>query len=259
MKYSDLPPELTVDIEGPLRIVTLNRPNEKNAINLAMHRALAEIWRMLADDLDARAILLRGEGPLFSAGGDYEFFRETLASEQLAAESFRHGQRIIDDIVRLPIPLVTAIRGAAVGLAASIGVLSDLVVMSEDGFYRDTHVPLGLVPGDGGIAVWPNTVPLQIAKEFLFFGDKLPARRAAELGMVNRVVPSEEVDAVARQLAERLCGLPREALSATKRAINLHLERDIRGIAEFGLAAEQLNHQSSAFRKIADNLGRRAS
>lgn len=247
MNYGELPPELTVEIDGPVRIVRLNRPEKMNAITLAMHRGLAEVWRKLADDEGALVVLLLGNGPTFSAGGDYSFFQEVLESEHLTAESFRHGQRIIDDMVRLPIPLVTGIRGAAVGLAASLGVLSDIVVMSDDGFYRDPHVAIGLVAGDGGVAAWPRSVPLQVAKEFLILGNRLPAERALQLGMVNRVVPSDQVDQEARAIADRIAGLPPEAVSATKRALNLHLERDIRGVSEFGLAAEQLTQHSPSF------------
>lgn len=248
MSISEYPDELQVTAEGPLRIVRLNRPDRKNAINEAMHTALTKVWRDLADDPDARVVLLFGNGPLFTAGGDFSWFRELIADDNLTAKAFAEGQRIIDDMAKFSLPVVAGIRGAAVGLGASLGVLSDIVVMSDDGFYRDSHVPVGLVAGDGGVAAWPTSMPLQMAKEYLMLGDRLPAQTAQRIGLVNRVVPSEQVEDEARAIAERLAAMPPAAVQYTKRALNLHLQRGLHGAAEFGLAAELLTHRLPDFR-----------
>jgi enoyl-CoA hydratase len=149
-------------------------------------------------------------------------------------------------MIRCRLPIVAAVKGAAVGLGASLCVLSDLVVISEDGFYRDPHVALGLVAGDGGVA-WPMSTTLQVAKEHLLLGNRLSAQDAFRLGMVNRVVASTAVYDEGLTLATRLAQLPAHAAQATKRALNLQLERAILGIADFALASELVGMVGTPF------------
>ena len=189
--YADLPESLSVAVDGPVRVLTLNRPNKLNAIDGQMHHALAGVWQLFEADDDARCVLIRAEGDTFSAGGDYSWFisqQEDPAEQELA---FRDGHRILDRMLSCRLPVVTAIQGAAVGLGASVGVLSDLVVMSDDAFYRDTHVMLGMTAGDGGVA-WPMSVGMQIAKQYVLLGDPLardrglPARHGQRGGTPGR-------------------------------------------------------------------------
>lgn len=251
--YADLPPEMTVRIDGPLRIVTLNRPEKRNAINGAMHTALAEIWLRLDDDLDARCLMFQAEGDTFSAGGDFDWFKSQQKDPAERETAFRQGHRIFDRMVSCRLPIVTAIQGGAVGLGASLGILSDIVVMCEDAFYRDTHVALGLSAGDGGVA-WPMSVGMQIAKEYVLLGDRLPAAEAYRLGMVNKVVPRDDLRQTAHEYAERLAKLPVTSAQSTKRAFNLQYEQQLRSISEFTLAWERLSVVDPEFIKKVDSL-----
>lgn len=244
--YDDLPTELVVTCDGPLRIVTLNRPQKRNAINAAMHEALSEVWLRLDDDLDARCILVQAEGDTFTTGGDFEWFKSQQTDPAERAAAFRQGHRIFDRMLSCRLPIVTAIQGGAVGLGASVGVLSDIVVMSDDAFYRDTHVMLGLSAGDGGVA-WPMSVGMQIAKEYVLLGDRLPAAEAHRLGMVNKVVPRDELHHAARTYADRLTQLPVTSVQSTKRAFNLQYEQQLRAIAEYTLAWERLSSVDPEF------------
>lgn len=237
--YSSLPASCRVAVDGALRVLTLDRPGRRNAVDAAVHKALAEVWLMLGDDEDARALLIRAEGETFSAGGDFDWF---LVQQEDPAEmeaAFRDGHRILKRMLACELPIVTAIQGAAVGIAASIGVLSDIVVMSEDAFYRDPHVALGMVAGDGAVA-WPMSVGMQIAKQYVLLGDRLQAAEAYRLGMVNEVVPRTELESRARQYAERLAALPRRAAQSTKRMFTMQLERQIQAISDFALSEERL-------------------
>jgi enoyl-CoA hydratase/carnithine racemase len=235
--YTQLPSELSVEVHGAVRVVTLNRPGDRNAVNGPMHDALAEVWLLLEKDLDARSVLLTGAGDIFSAGGDYAWFEELQADRRAMELSVRTGGQILERMIRCELPIVAAVKGGAVGLGASLCVLSDLVVISEDGFYRDPHVALGLVAGDGGVA-WTMSTSLQVAKEYLLLGDRLSAQDAYRLGMVNRVLPGASVYDEGLELALRLSRLPAHAAQATKRALNLQLQRSILGVADFALAAE---------------------
>jgi enoyl-CoA hydratase len=238
--YADLPESLSVAVEGPVRVLTLNRPDKLNAIDGQMHHAFAGVWQLFEGDDDARSILIRAEGDTFCAGGDYSWFKSQQEDPEEQELALLDGHRILDRMLACRLPVVTAIQGAAVGLGASVGILSDLVVMSDDAFYRDTHVALGMTAGDGGVA-WPMSVGMQIAKQYVLLGDRLPAAEAHRLGMVNAVVPKADLDGAARTFAERLAGLPRVSAQSTKRAFNLQYENQLRPIAEFALAWERLS------------------
>jgi enoyl-CoA hydratase len=229
-----------VAVEGPVRVLTLNRPEKLNAIDGQMHHAFAGVWQLFEADDDARSILIRAEGDTFCAGGDYSWFKSQQEDPEEQELALLDGHRILDRMLACRLPVVTAIQGAAVGLGASVGILSDLVVMSDDAFYRDTHVVLGMTAGDGGVA-WPMSVGMQIAKQYVLLGDRLPAAEAHRLGMVNAVVPKADLDGAARTFAERLAGLPRVSAQSTKRAFNLQYENQLRPIAEFALAWERLS------------------
>ncbi len=251
--YADLPADVTVTLDGPLRIITFNRPEKKNAINGAIHTALAEIWSILEDDLDARCVLLQAEGQTFTAGGDFDWFKSQMQNPAERATALREGHRIFDRMLSCRLPIVTAIQGGAVGLGASLGILSDIVVMSEDAFYRDTHVALGMSAGDGGVA-WPMSVGMQIAKEYVLLGDRLTASEAYRLGMVNKVVPRDELRQTARDYAERLAKLPVTAAQSTKRAFNLQYEQQLRSIVEYTLAWERLSLVDPEFIKKVESM-----
>lgn len=253
--YSTLAPELEVSCDGAVRIVTLNRPERRNAVNAALHGALAEVWLMLERDRNARAVLIRANGDTFSAGGDYEWFREQQHDRALMEDAMQEGRRILHRMIACRLPVVAAVQGGAVGLGASIGVLSDLVVMSEDGFYRDPHVMIGLAAADGGLA-WTRSVGMQIAKQYVLLGDRLLADEAHRLGMINRVSPRGELDQHALDLAHRLAALPERAAAGTKRAFNMQLERELHGVAEYLLAVEHLCATDPSFGQTTQTLGR---
>lgn len=238
--YSGLPDSVKVTVDGPLRIVTLNRPEKKNAIDGSMHSALAEIWLRLEADRDARCVVLEAEGETFTAGGDFAWFKSQLENPSERETALREGHYIFDRMLDCRLPVVTAIQGGAVGLGASLGILSDIVVMSDDAFYRDTHVALGMSAGDGGVA-WPMSVGMQIAKEYVLLGDRLPAAEAYRLGMVNKVVARENLRSEALNYARRLAALPAVAAQSTKRAFTLQYEQQLRSIVEFTLAWERLS------------------
>lgn len=234
----DLPPELTLERRGSIRILTLNRPDRLNSVNEPLHDALAGVWPLLAQDRDARAVVLTGAGDAFSAGGDISWFSDLSSDADLRRRTLDQGRKIIDELLRFPLPIVAAVNGPATGLGCSLAVMCDIVLMAEGAFYADPHVSVGLVAADGGAPAWPVLMSILKAKEYLYTGDRIPAEEAVRLGLANRVVPRDSLHDEALALAERLAGLPPQALQATKRTINLHMERAMRGLLEYAFAAE---------------------
>ena len=135
------------------------------------------------------------------------------------------------------VPIVAAVNGPAVGLGCSLVALSDVVFMAETAHLADPHVLLGLVAADGGPVVWPLLTSLQLAKEYALTGERIPAARAAEIGLVNHVCPDDEVMGHARECARRIASLPQGAVEDTKRVINLHLERAVLATIDYALDA----------------------
>lgn len=231
---------ITVEADGPVRIVTLNRPDQANAVNNAMHSRFARIWFEIAEDRDARAVMLTGSGSkFFSAGGDLvEWLHNYVENPVTRRAGMRDARRIVREMIDFPLPIVAAVNGPAIGFGCSIAVLCDIVLVSDRAFFADTHVASGIVAGDGGSVAWPLLMSLVRAKEFLLLGDRIPAQLAVELGLANRVIAHDDLKNEALALTRRLAALPAHAVQDTKRALNLHIERAISGILEYGLSAE---------------------
>lgn len=230
---------IQIEHDGPVRIVRLNRPEQMNAVNNEVHWAFARIWSEIAEDADARAVVLTGAGKAFSAGGDLVAWLEHYVDNPVTRRAgMRDARRIVREMIDFPLPIVAAVNGPAVGFGCSIAVLCDLVYMSDRSFFADTHVASGLVAGDGGSLVWPLLMSLLKAKEYLLLGERIPPDVAVEIGLANRVIPHDQLYAESLAVAHRLAALPARAVQDTKRALNLHVERAITGILEYGISAE---------------------
>jgi enoyl-CoA hydratase len=242
---------IRITADGPVRTVTLNRPDALNAADAAMHRRLSEIWREISDDPDARAVVLTGAGRAFSAGGEFDFIaghRDPDARWRVMEEA----RRIVLEMLHFPLPVVAAVNGPAVGLGATLAVMSDLVLIADTAFLADPHVSVGLVAGDGGAATLPAHVSLLHAKEFLFLGDRVAPERAVAMGMANRVVPVTDLAGEANALAWRLAALPQRALRDTKRALNQSVEVALASSRNYGFVAERYSMTDSDHHAFLD-------
>jgi enoyl-CoA hydratase len=241
----DMPEEIQVRADGPLRIIALNRPAALNAVNEALHTGLARLWPRLSEDRAARAAVLTGTGKAFSAGGDFEYLDELRRDSDLRAQTIAHGRDLVLGMARCRVPVISAVNGPAVGLGCSLAALSDIVYLAETAYLADPHVQIGLVAADGGPLTWPLHTSLLIAKEYALTGARIPARRAVELGLANHVVADPLTEAVA--CAKRVAELPQQAVESTKRLLNLHLERAVLATLDFAMTAEEQSFQTEDF------------
>jgi enoyl-CoA hydratase/carnithine racemase len=152
---------------------------------------------------------------------------------------------------------VAAVNGPAVGLGCSLVALSDIVYMAESAHLADPHVLVGLVAADGGPVVWPLLTSLQLAKEYALTGERIPARRAAEIGLVNHVCPDGEALEQAMACAHRIARLPKRAVEDTKRVVNIQLEQAVLAALDFALTAEDRSFVSPELRANVDRLLKR--
>jgi enoyl-CoA hydratase len=250
VKY-ELPDEMTVTADGPIRIVTMNRPDARNAVNKALHHALAIVWDQLADDTDARAVVITGAGKAFCAGGDMEWLLEANESGVARRHLLREAKMIARNQVHCPLPVVAAVNGPAVGLGCSVALMCDYVVMGENALLADPHVAVGLVAGDGGAATWHLFTSMLVAKQYILLGDPIRAEAALRYGLCNEVVPQDQVMVQAMAIAQRFAELPELALRDTKRALNMHFDRVLDGVMDYALKAEDITFATDELRSRA--------
>jgi enoyl-CoA hydratase len=217
--------------------LTLNRPDKLNAVDYELHEALAGVWSDIARLDDVRAVVLTGAGRAFCAGGDVKAFESIMRGESARRNLAASGRAIVTEMLQFPLPVIAAVNGPAIGLGCSIALLSDAVIMADTAFLADNHVQHGLVPGDGGF-VWPMLTGMLQAKLPLFLGDRLDAAEAYRLGLATKICASADLMAQANEAAHRIAALSTTAVRATKRMLNLQVERAIHGVMDFAMAAE---------------------
>jgi enoyl-CoA hydratase/carnithine racemase len=244
----DLPDVIRVEDDGPVRIVRLSRPDQLNAVNDELHRGLAQVFPQLSADREARVAVVTGEGRAFSAGGDFGLLERMAQDPALRTEVIAEGRELVLNMIRCRVPVVAAVNGPAVGLGCSVVALSDVVYMAESAYLSDPHVVVGLVAADGGPLTWPLHTSLLLAKEYAFTGDRITAARAAQIGLANHVCPDDEVLPTALAAAHRIAALPRQAVEATKRVLNLHVERSVLATIDFAMSAEAASFDTDDLR-----------
>ncbi len=157
--------------------VTIDHPTSRlNAVDALLHGELARLFRELKREDDARAVLLTGRGPAFSAGGDFDWF-PSLDDAAKLEHLRRDAKQMIWDLLDVELPIVVALNGPAVGLGASLALLCDTIFMADGATLADPHVRVGIVAGDGGVAIWPLVLGPARAKQYLLTGDPVSARR----------------------------------------------------------------------------------
>lgn len=239
-------------------VVTLDRPERRNAVDDHMHKELVQLYRAIADDDTVRCVVLTGRGAAFCAGGDLAHMDDMadIGHDEGHDGLFRDAAGLMRAILEVRQPVIAAVNGDAIGLGASLAVLSDIVLVADTARIGDAHVRAGLVPGDGGLVAWPMLLPLNIVKELLFTGRLLKAEEAVRIGLANRVVSPDKLEAEAMTVARDLAGLPQHALRFTKRVLNKQLEAQATAALDLGLALEAVtlntqDHKDAAARFVA--------
>ena len=259
IKY-DLPDVIRVEADGPVRIVRLNRPEQLNATNAELHLALAQLFPQLSADTEAGVAVITGEGRAFSAGGDFDLLDRMAKDRAVRDAEIAVGRELVLNMIRCRVPVIAAVNGPAVGLGCSLIALSDVVYIADSAYLSDPHVVVGLVAADGGPLTWPLHTSLLLAKEYAFTGDRISAQRAAEIGLANHVCADDEVLTAALATAHKIAKLPRQAVEATKRVLNLHLERAVLATIDFAMAKETESFDTPELRANVDRfLGRAQS
>lgn len=213
-----------VEQVGPVRVLTLNRPDKANAANIAMQRRILQELEALQGDEAVRALVMTGAGRAFSAGGDREILRELADGTCTDHEELGHLTiGAIQALLALEIPAIAAVNGFAVGYAAGLVALCDVVVMGESAFLSDPHVHYGIAGGPATQMIWPRLCSELVAREILMTGRKVMADEALRIGLCSQICPDGEERATALEIAGRFVALPAAGIAATKHNFNAPL------------------------------------
>ena len=237
-------PNVVVQRHEAVLEIVLNRPTVLNAANRELIGELAAATAEAAEDAGSRVVLLRGAGSHFCAGGDINMFGGLISLEPEDREKALRAivgalHPMLIALRHMPKPVVVAAHGSAAGFGLSLVLAADLALAAEDAVFASGYIHLGTSPDGGMTMTLPRIVGLKRATELMFLGDRFGARRALELGLVNRVVPPAALEAEAMALATQLAGGPTHAYGRTKALIeasvgqmlNAQLQRETESFA----------------------------
>lgn len=214
--------------------ITMNRPEKLNASGEIGHGEQGRIWREFDADPDMNVALITGAGRAFCAGGDLEEGNGGMATD------IRDGRALVRNMIACRKPIVSAINGAAVGGGLAIALLADISIASEKAILMDGHLKIGIAAGDHAALVWPLAIGMARAKYHLLLCERISGKEAAEMGLVAKCVPHEQLMETADEIAVRLANGPQFALQGTKAAMNGWYQQNI-GIFEHSLYVEAMS------------------
>jgi|SRR4051812_7830552 len=210
--------EVLVTRDRGVVTITLNRPDKKNALTMEMWAELARIFDDIATSQDDRVLVITGAGDAFCSGADLSGAAEGPTGNGLFL--MRQTARVALRLHELPQPTLAAVNGVAVGYGCNLALGCDLVVASDAARFSEIFLKRGLAIDGGGSWLLPRLVGLHKAKELVFFADIIGAEDAREIGIVNKVVPAAELDAVVHEWARKLAAQPPMQISIVKRQLN---------------------------------------
>ncbi|WP_128637051.1 enoyl-CoA hydratase-related protein, partial [Streptomyces sp. C] len=234
--------------------ITLNRPDAMNALTWEQRERVIALLDAASGDPGVRAVVVTATGKGFCAGADLRSGNSNANANANGSEA--PGERVAGDVARMirlgaqrlitavldcEKPVIAAVNGTAAGIGAHLALACDLVIAADTARFIEVFVRRGLVPDGAGAYLLPRLIGPQKAKELMFFGDAVPAAEAARLGLVNKVVPADALEAAAREWAERLAQGPTRALALTKQLVNASLDGDRANALAAEATAQEIN------------------
>ncbi len=233
--------DLEFAVDGGVATLTMNRPEARNALSMEMRSMLSDKLHDCEADPEIRCVVLKGAGDHFMAGGDVKSFQDIASvSKEEAHKNLLHRIHDLHTIMfamrRMPKPVLASIKGATAGAGVSIAMACDLVICAESAFFTLAYVNIGTSPDGSSTYFLPKTVHLKKAMEMALLGDRYTVAEAKEMGMVNFVVPTDQLEAETDKLAKRLASGPTRAMGNAKRLLYAsyenHFEKQLQMEAE---------------------------
>jgi enoyl-CoA hydratase len=213
--------------------ITLNRPKRLNALSIQLKEELAMAFEAVGNDPEALVVILTGGEKCFCAGADIKERAKIQATQAEAYFNRRKSHEFYCAIENFEKPVIAAISGVAVGGGCELSLVCDMRIASETARFGVPEVKLGMIPAAGGTQRLPRIIGMTKAKELLYTGEFMDAQEAYRVGLVNQVVPVEQLIEAARALAAKLIGHPPLAVKFAKRAVNAGMDIDITSALDF--------------------------
>lgn len=227
---TDMQPKLLIENDGAVRTLRLNRPESLNALDNELLTALGRAVADAEKDKTVRCLVLTGAGRGFSSGQDLAVVAERYNSKEPIELGSHLRERYNPIIMRLRTiekPVIAAVNGVAAGAGCSLALACDIRIAAESASFIEAFVNVGLAPDSGSTFMLPRLIGMSRAMELAFTGRKVTAAVAMQIGLVNQVVPDDQLAAATKKLADKLAGLPTRAIGLTKRAINASWRADL--------------------------------
>lgn len=229
---------ILVEQVGKILRLTLNRPDSLNALTLDMHTEVTNIFYDIRHDPDIDVVTITGAGRGFCAGAD---LNEPPPKDKASFDKlFAEARTLLVNILEIEKPIIAGVNGPAAGLGVTLALFADIVIASDRAKLGDTHVKIGLAAGDGGAVIWPLLVGVNKAKEMLMTGRVIDAQEALRIGLVNQVVPHEDLDQTVMDTARELAGGHKMAIQASKKAVNLYLKWMLNQVFDYSCTMEYI-------------------
>lgn len=230
--------DVLVEKKNKVMTITLNAPESLNSFTAGMHTTMSKIWDDVNDDPEVHVVVLTGAGRAFSAGGNVVNMQKKIDDPDLWDAGMPEAKRIVFRMLECDKPIIARLNGHAVGLGATVALLCDVIIAAEHVKIGDPHVNAGLVAGDGGAVIWPQLVGFARAKEYLLTGDLMSATEAERIGLINHVVPADQLDEKVYGLANRLAAGAMKSIRWTKQTINIPLRQLAHSMMDLSLSLE---------------------
>src|SRR5947208_1453114 len=245
---------VSVENESGIGWIRFNRPEKMNAIGALTRKQLAESIKQAERDDAVRVVVLTGSGRAFSSGADVTEMVQGAGMrtpEDVGNVLRNEYMPMLMRLRTMPKPVIAAMNGPAVGIGASFALACDIRIATPDAYLMEAFVNIGLAP-DGGVSwLLPRLVGTGVAYEMFFSGKALPAADAHRLGVINRIVPADQLEQEVREFAGQLAQQPRQAMAAAKRAVNHALESRFEDALEF---ESYLQEAQAASQEFADGV-----
>jgi enoyl-CoA hydratase/carnithine racemase len=243
--------------ENHIVTLTMNQPERRNPLtgNSAVAEFLTAIDR-IHDDTSVRCVVLTGNGPSFSAGGDIqEMSRQSTpeVTEMKIRQDYRRGiQRLTLGLFNLEVPVIAAVNGHAIGAGLDLACMCDIRIASEKAKFAESFVKLGIIPGDGGAWLLPRIIGLSRAAELSFTGEMIDAKLALEWNLVSRVVAHEQLLDAANELALKITANPPHSVRLTKRLMREAIHARLDSVLELSAVFQAISHKTAHHKEAVD-------
>jgi enoyl-CoA hydratase len=244
MSFFDKYETIKFDRRGKVLTMTLNNPEKLNAFDEKAHKELSRVFVDIAEDLDSEVVVITGAGRAFTAGGNLEYMQKLRDVPALMHRTIREAKRIVFSLLDCEKPVITKVNGDAIGLGTTLALFTDVVIAADHAKLADPHNNVGLIAGDGGAVIWPQLIGYARAKHYLFTGEALTASTAAEIGLIHKAVPAEQLDAEVDAYVDRLLKLPIQSIRWSKQTVNIGLKQLAHSMMDAGMAYEALAGQT---------------